>query len=36
MVYLHMPDSEVGVEVTGDREAARRFTTLFNLPKRIG
>jgi DNA-binding HxlR family transcriptional regulator len=36
MVYLDMPDSEVGVEVTGDREAARRFTTLFNLPKRIG
>lgn len=36
MVYLGMPASEVGVEVTGDRKAARRFTTLFDLPERIG
>ena len=35
MVYLGMPESNVGVEVTGDSEVARRFTTLFNLPKRI-
>ena len=36
MVYLGKPASEVGVEVTGDSEAARRFTMLFDLPKRIG
>lgn len=36
MVYLGMSASEVGVEVTGDLKAARRFTTLFDLPKRIG
>lgn len=36
IVYLGMPASEVGVEVTGDRKAARHFTTLFDLPKRIG
>ena len=36
MVYLGMPASDAGVEMTGDREAARRFTTLFDLPERIG
>jgi DNA-binding HxlR family transcriptional regulator len=36
MVYLGVPASEAGVEVIGDAEAARRFTTLFDLPERIG
>lgn len=36
MVYLGMAAADAGVEVTGDREAARRFTTLFDLPERIG
>ena len=36
MVYLRLPAADVGVEVTGDPEAARRFTTLFDLPQRIG
>ncbi|WP_432215228.1 winged helix-turn-helix transcriptional regulator [Sphingomicrobium maritimum] len=36
MVYLGMPAADVGVEVTGDREVARHFPTLFNLPERIG
>ncbi|NVD46055.1 transcriptional regulator [Altererythrobacter sp. HHU K3-1] len=36
MVYLGMPASDVGVEMTGNREAARRFMTLFDLPEQIG
>ena len=35
MVYLGVSPANAGVEVTGDHEAARRFTTLFNLPGRI-
>ena len=34
--YLGVPAVDVGVEVTGNLEVARRFTTLFDLPKRIG
>ncbi|WP_232844217.1 winged helix-turn-helix transcriptional regulator [Allopontixanthobacter sediminis] len=36
MVYLSLPAADMGVEVTGDHEVARRFTTLFDLPERIG
>lgn len=36
MVYLGMPAADAGVEVTGDLKVARRFTTLFDLPERIG
>lgn len=36
IIYLGMSASEIGVEVIGDHEAARRFTTLFDLPKRFG
>jgi len=36
MVYLNVPAVDAGVEVMGDHEAARRFTTLFDLPERIG
>ena len=36
ITYLGTSAADVGVEVTGDLEAARRFLTLFNLPERIG
>ena len=36
MVYLGKAPSGVGAEVIRDLEVARRFTTLFELPERIG